>query len=348
MPKKTITKETIVETEEKPVIAEGVIEQPQQEMTPEESDFSEYLGSLGPNANIIKIKKYVNGISQYCGKCETRVLINEGEDFILRKWHGGRYYLEAFMNNKYLPGLSRTMEIYENPESEKSVNQNNGPSSETLLLRDEIQRQHELVLKLLEGQKQPAQSAPTLTDIVAALATMKNLVPQPPALGDVLPGLTGLMKFAKEAVTEGGSGNSFSSIVEGALKAIPLIFGGIQNMRGNGNQPEPTGGEVLTPEQAEKQLLGQAIARLKMEAVSGLDPELCVSWIASHQEDPNYRNMAVILLNRQFETLFDVDSDLGKEPLRSWFFKVYTDLRKVFIDGNVNQDADASAGGVGS
>jgi hypothetical protein len=54
--------------------------------------------------------------------------------------------------------------------------------------------------------------------------------------------------------------------------------------------------------------------------------------------------MAVILLNRQFETLFQVDSDLEKEPLRSWFKKVYDELRKVFIDGDSSQESEPIAG----
>jgi len=53
-------------------------------------------------------------------------------------------------------------------------------------------------------------------------------------------------------------------------------------------------------------------------------------------------------LNRQFESLFSVDPDLEKEPLRSWFKKVYDELRKVFIDGNSDQESDLTAGGVGS
>ena len=116
-------------------------------------------------------------------------------------------------------------------------------------------------------------------------------------------------------------------------------------MKGNGGQPATQENQpVLTQEQAEKQLLGQAIARLKQEAVAGLDPELCVAWISSHQEDVGYRNMAVILLNRQFESLFSVDPDLEKEPLRSWFKKVYDELRKVFIDGDSSQESEPIAG----
>jgi hypothetical protein len=49
-------------------------------------------------------------------------------------------------------------------------------------------------------------------------------------------------------------------------------------------------------------------------------------------------------LNRQFESLFSVDPDLEKEPLRSWFKKVYDELRKVFIDGDSSQESEPIAG----
>jgi hypothetical protein len=347
MPKKT-TKETIItETDSKP---EEVIEQVQAvEPTPEERDFTEYLESLGPTTNLIKIHKYIDGTRKYCGRVEPSTMKIEGEEFLLRHWGGGKYYLMAFFNNRYVQDGSRLIEIYEPPEDKRMMTSSFSENNESKLMREEIQRQHDMVLKLLEtkGQQNPG---PSLHDIVGALASMKSLVPPAPGLDSVLPGLVSLMKFAKEAVSDSSSKeSSFGSIVEGALKAIPMIFGGLQNMKGNGGQPATQENQpVLTQEQAEKQLLGQAIARLKQEAVAGLDPELCVAWISSHQEDVGYRNMAVILLNRQFESLFSVDPDLEKEPLRSWFQRVYTELRKVFIDGNSDQESDLTAGGVGS
>jgi len=348
MAKKT-TKETIItETDSKP---EGVLEQVEViEPTPEEREFSEYLESLGPATNLIKIHKYIDGVRKYCGRVEPSIIKAEGEEFILRHWGGGKYYLMAFVNSRYMQDGSRLIEIYEPPEDKRILSPSVSETGESRLLREEIQRQHEMVLRLLESQKGQQNQSPSLHDIVGALASMKSLVPPAPGLDSVLPGLVGLMKFAKEAVSDSSSKeSSFGSIVEGALKAIPMIFGGLQNMKGNGGQPATQENQpVLTQEQAEKQLLGQAIARLKQEAVAGLDPELCVAWISSHQDDAGYRNMAVILLNRQFESLFAVDPDIEKEPLRSWFNRVYTELRKVFIDGNSDQESDLTAGGMGS
>jgi len=346
MPKKT-TKETVItETDSKP----EEMDSPVQVIAPsmEELDFSEYLESLGPTTNLIKIHKYIDGTRKYCGRVEPSVIKVEGEEYLLRHWGGGKYYLMAFFNGRYVQDGSRLIEVFEIPEEKKASNVGLDFVSQSAFLQAEIQRQHEMVLRLLEGQKTPAPQGPTLTDIVAALGHMKNLVPAPPGFDSVLPGLVNLMKFAKEAVSDSSpKESSFGSIVEGALKAIPLIFGGLQNMKTNGGQPAVTDQNVLTQEQGEKQLLTHAIQRLKQEAVAGLDPELVVGWISSHQEDAGYRNMAVILLNRQFETLFQVDSDLEKEPLRSWFKKVYDELRKVFIDDS-DQESDATAGGMGS
>jgi hypothetical protein len=343
MPKKT-TKETVItETDSKP----EEMDSPVQVIAPsmEELDFSEYLESLGPTTNLIKIHKYIDGTRKYCGRVEPSVMKVEGEEYLLRHWGGGKYYLMAFFNGRYVQDGSRLIEVFEIPEEKKVQIAALDSVSQSAFLQAEIQRQHEMVLRLLEGQKAPAPQGPNLTDIVAALGTMKNLVPQPPGLESVLPGLVGLMKFAKEAVSDSSSKeSSFGSIVESALKAIPMIFGGLQNMKGNGAPAAVPDQNVLSPEQAEKQLLTQAVQRLKQEAVSGLDPELVVGWISSHQEDVGYRNMAVILLNRQFETLFQVDSDLEKEPLRSWFKKVYDELRKVFIDGDSSQESEPIAG----
>ena len=318
-----------------------------QESTIAESELFDALESFGSDVSLIKVNKIVNGRRQWCGNVEPSVLRDEGEAFIAREWGGGRYYLIGFVNGKYLQGNCRTVEIYEIPESKKTVLQSQIPlqNSEVMILREEIARQHEMVLRLLESQKVSAPSGPTLPEIISAIGSMRALVPAPPDLTAVLPGLVGLMKFAKEAVSP-DSGGGFADIVSGALKALPMIMGGIANMRKDASSGAAEN-SAINAEQTEKELLAQAVATLKAEAANGTDPDSVVYWISSHMQQPNYRNMAVILLNRQFETLFQVDHDLEKEPLRSWFLKVYTELRKVFVDDNADKIPDITAGGVG-
>jgi len=351
MGKRVKTTETIISDGPESTI-EAVQEIPTVAPTQEEMEFTDYLESLGPATNQIKIHKFVEGVRKYCGRAEPATLKIEGEEYILKRWGGGRYYLMSFLNGRYVQDGSRVIEIYEPPEPTRIMNAQASDTSESRLLREEIQRQHEMVLRLLESQKAPAAQGPSLVDLVAALGSMKSLVPPAPGLDSILPGLVGLMKFAKEAVTsDSGSSGSFGTIVEGALKAIPLIMGGLSGMKANnGASAEVQGQEPVTlnSEQAEKKMLGQAISRLKDEANGGMDPDLVVAWISSHMEDPGYRNMAVILLNRQFESLFLVDADLEKEPLRTWFKKVYDELRKVMIDDNPSQEPTVDAGGVGS
>jgi hypothetical protein len=339
-----VTEET-VEGAPEPIVP---IEISAQELTPEETEFSEYLSSLGPSTNIIKIHKFIDGSRKYCGRAEPAALIREGEEYILRKWGGGRYYLMSYLNNQYVHDGSRLIEIYESPEERQTPMKTS--SSESMLLREEIQRQHEMVLRLLDGQKQTPQPGPSLSDIIAALGSMRSFIPQPPDITKMLPGLVDFIKLAKETAV-GSESSGWAGTIQSALTLLPSIMGGIASMKTNSGAPSPAGQDpaprALNPEEAEKKLLSHAIEYLKTEAISGMDPGLVVDWISNHMEQPIYRNMAVILLNRQFETLFQVDKDLEKEPLRSWFLKVYTDLRKVLIDDNPNSETEIAAGSVG-
>lgn len=320
-------------------------------ITQEESEFTDFIESLGPSTNLVKIHKIIDGNRQYCGRAQPGVLATEGEEFILKRWGGGRYYLMSFLNGRFVQGGSKTIEIYEMPKAEQAILQGSMSNPESVLLREEIQRQHEIVLKLLEGQKQTQQTAPSITDLIGALASMKSLVPQPLDITKMLPGLVDFIKLAKETAGGGPDGSGWAGTIQSAIGMLPTILRGVSAMKasGGGPVPESPGPEetALNSEQAEKKLLSEAIATLKAEAISGMDPGLVVDWISNHMEQPNYRNMAVILLNRQFETLFQVDKDLEKEPLRSWFLRVYTELRKVFIDDNPNSESNAAAGSVG-
>ena len=160
MPKKT-TKETVItETDSKP----EEMDSPVQVIAPsmEELDFSEYLESLGPTTNLIKIHKYIDGTRKYCGRVEPSVIKVEGEEYLLRHWGGGKYYLMAFFNGRYVQDGSRLIEVFEIPEEKKVQIAALDSVSQSAFLQAEIQRQHEMVLRLLEGQKAPAPQGPTL------------------------------------------------------------------------------------------------------------------------------------------------------------------------------------------
>ena len=82
-------------------------------ISPEESELLDYLEALGSSANLVKIYKVVEGRRAYCGQTEPGSIT---EDHILKKWGGGRYYLLALMNGKYVPGGTRALDLYKPEE----------------------------------------------------------------------------------------------------------------------------------------------------------------------------------------------------------------------------------------
>ena len=215
-----------------------------------------------------------------------------------------------------------------------------------MLLREEIQRQHELVLRLLESGKPTQSDGSTISNFIDALGKMQAFAPKAPDLA----GVVDLMRFAKETITSTADSGSWSSVVDNLIKAVPTIIGGMAQMKKsespNVKELSPQD-RVLASEQAELALLKQAIERLKLEQRSGMPSGLVVDWISNHMEDASYRNVAEVLLNRPFENLFRQRRN-RKRTVAKLVLRVYTDLRKALIDDQTPDNGSSpNAGAVG-
>ena len=119
MPKKTTKTETVVEVEEPQTATEIPVESTIE--IDELDDLESALESFGPAGGVFKIEKYIEGIKQHCGRVDPSVLKEEGEDFILKKWGGGRYRIIGMREGRFVKGTCRVFDIYTAPQTKAEV-----------------------------------------------------------------------------------------------------------------------------------------------------------------------------------------------------------------------------------
>jgi hypothetical protein len=306
-------------------------------------------------AYVIKIYKIINGVRNYCGSTEPSGI---NEDDILRQWGGGKYTLFATLNNKYVPGGSITINLFARPidalkPSDTSSNVVlNAASGEVAILQQSLNRQHEMILAMLQNNQKS--ESPSLIELIQVV---KEMTPKPPDMAASMASMMDLFKssmdLAKETAGLSDGKPDWLKIVDTIAGKLPQIVGVIGAMRKAPVAPENSNPEIaesagMSDEQKQKEaankILLATIAQLKPEAMKSTDPELIVDWIDAHRESTEYHNMAVAILNKPFEEICAMDADIGKEPLKSWFKKLYDSLRELFYE-RLNSDASAGTDG---
>jgi hypothetical protein len=343
--KKVVTTEEIDEKD----IQEQQLTEPEP-LTRDESELVDYLETLGTTASFIKIYKIVDGQHQYCATCEPSTLT---EDTIRKEFGGGRFRLLPMVNGKAGLMGAKNISIYQRPDllgnSAANAGFNgtfnagsnvSGNGGELIALREQINRQHEMILTILQKNetKQP--------DMLEMIRVMKELQPpeqKPPDITGLLAPIMGLFEKSMELAQNASAGEDskmgWFKIISQSIEKLP---GMLSMMIPKKNGVERM--ETVAPEVAAQQMLTQGIAWLKKKALAGKDADLQVEVIADNLEDPNYRNLAVLILNQPFESFGQIDPEIMQEPLKSWFRQVYDGLKEVVA----NEHTNALAGESGS
>jgi hypothetical protein len=340
------------------VITRQEIEGEQEVLPPENQDpieidadaaeLAEFLNNLGGSANRVKIFKIENGERAYCGSAELSVV---NEDYILKNYRGGKYLIMATLNGQYVKGGSRQITIYEPPVDPfdlrpKAVD--NSMDGQIAILQDQIRRQHEMLLQVMQaGQgKQPS-----IGEVISIVRDMQAMT-KPPDMMAVLPSLMGLfkdtMELARETAGVSDGKTDWMALIGKAMDKLPAIVGQIAMSR----MTNPAAGAVPVATAEESQsmkletMLKRGIEFLKEKAIKNKDPELQADLILDNFDDPQYRILGTQLMNMPFEDFGKLDPEILNEPLRSWFLQVYNRLKEGI--SHVDTETDVISGQDGS
>ncbi len=323
------TKIVTTTTEETPIASEQV-EQPEMLPDPEIQELADFYLSLGSSANLIKIYKLVEGQRAYCGSAEPAAVT---EDYILKRWRGGKYFLQALNNGRYVAGGTRQVIIFEPPEDpltsrveiQRNDQNNNGEIS---ILKDSLARQQEMIIQLIQANSQKSNSS--VGELASALKELSALQPKnadPMAMfAPVLDLVKSTLDFSKEATAGEDPKIGWLKFATQALEKVPMILGA-------GRPPapyaeNPPGGNDLN---AIRTFIVWGISELKKKALKGADPGLYADLILDNLDDPKWAPF-VELVNKPFVELAAYDPALNAEPLNSWF-KTLFNLVKENLSG---------------
>ena len=336
--KKIVTTEEIDSGENgrEPVEAEVI--------NPEVSELLSYIESISDNANVVKIFKVIEGQKWYCGRCEPGTI---NEDNILKKWGGGQYYLVALNNGQFIPGGSKNIKLFqavEDPFKTDGGRQAGSAEGDTQFrfIMEQMQRQHEMVLKMIEAMR-PHDQGLNPADIMSMVRDMAAMAPKGPDVGAILPTITTLftktMELAKDGA-DGGDKLSWQGIAKYALQQLPGMLQTVALARAGQPVPNPPGGEAMPVEQM---VAYQGLQWLKKRAKAGKSVENITDMLLDNIDDDTFGPVAMAILNSPFAEIEKIDPEIAKEPLHSWFFALYNDLKGAV--GNANSSAVAGPGG---
>ena len=192
------------------------------------------------------------------------------------------------------------------------------------MLQEQINRQHEMMLQILQAGKS---DQPNMLDLMRVMKELQPPEQKPPDITGLLAPIMGLfeksMELAQNATAGEDSKMGWFKIISQSIEKLPGMLS-MMLPKKNGDQPMQT----IAPEIAAQQMLTQGIAWLKKKALAGKDPDLQVEVIADNLENPEYRNLAVMILNQPFESFGQIDAEIMQEPLRTWFKQVYDGLKE--------------------
>jgi hypothetical protein len=328
------------------------------ETEPEELDaasqeLADYLESLGTSANRIKIYKVMdNGEKGYCGSAEPSVV---NEDYLLRAYRGGRYMLMATMNGRYVKGGTRQITIYEPPVEPgelRAKDNENSSMNQFQMMQAEINRMNSLVLELIKGRQT---DQPSLSDIVSIVRDMNAMTKQPDItalLPNVMSVFKDTMALARETAGDGGK-TDWLGLATKAMDKLPAIVGQIAGARAmearNATLQNPPAQGAESEEDMNAEIAIKAgIGWLKAKAMAGKDPELQIAFILDNFDNPQFYALGQNLLSQDFESFGKYDPEILKEPLRSWFLKVYNGLKQAIEEDSENEPDNTIAGTNGS
>ena len=306
-------------------------------------EISDFYANLEPTQTKIKIWKEQGGASAYCGSAEPQFV---NEDYLLKNYGAGKFTLKATFKGKFITGTNKVINLYEPPLTRADLHSmpvNTSADSQVQLLKEQVQRQHEMLMQVMQGNK----AAPTsLAEIMQIVASMQQMT-KPPDMMQVFPSLLGMfketMEMARDAAGSGDGKTDWLGLAYKAMDKLPAIVSQIAQSR------TPV---VVNPQEKEETedmkidfALKQGIAYLKERAIKGKDPELQADMILDNFDEPQFRIVGTQLLNMAFEDFGKIDPDILNEPLRSWFKRVYDRLKEGLENEDEQTATTAGSGG---
>lgn len=284
------------------------------------------------------------------------------EDFI-QKRHGGGLYQFIFHDEqgKMLRTITN-IEIADIPEDERPARSNPTPAQvvstsnpEVEILKMQIAQMNGMILKLLETRSQPVAPQNNITDLVAALAAMHKLAPQPvaqPGIQEIMAKSfeKGLELATKIKTLEGGgersaTGEILNFVREVFSEARPLIQEALKKPEPAAENPPAA--ETVAPaaaipaasaaedEEYEDVDLTPALAFIKGQLQAGIDPKALASLVMS-QMDQNPESKELLTGVVETQTIHDLvalDPELAAEPMRTTFGQFYGELSARILAG---------------
>lgn len=306
----------------------------------------EFLSGIGQSANRVKVYVMDKNLEEaYVFASEPRQITEER----IREHYpdGGKFHLKLFNNSHYI--TMRTVVLTPSITAQAAVNPAINPAgnnSDINLLREQINRQHEMLLSMIQQASKAAPTAgPGIVEIITAVREMSALAPKPPDLTTIFPGMLDMMKsfmdLAKDSVpgAESDWKSGLLKVAGNALEKLPLLLGAMKM----GKQPNGPESAAAGPADADA-MAKAAIDYLKPKALARKNVLVLVDFLADNFDNPEYHQLALVLLNRPFADFEKLDPEIGQEPCKTWFLTLYTELKKVIA----NESSELIAGPGGS
>jgi hypothetical protein len=342
--KRIVTTETIEEPE-------AVESQPAplpSETTEIDGSIEEMLGRLDlGNEGTVCVYRYVkHGAKEYCARVPPADL---DEDFIREQFGGGKYFLRVVDGRgRYVRSFSLSIaqeRTQTAPAPVPAAAANGGASDVQIqLLREQLARQHEMLLRLMEGNAKPPAA---VNDIVEGIARIHALTPkQESALGlsDLMAAFRQGIEIAREVGTGGDEKMGWVHLIERVLEKAPALVGGIASAARPELNLSQAPAAPSPKENGHMLLLRSVLPFLKQKCLRQSDPGLYVDFVMDGNLDGPQLAALYKLLAEPYEQLGEIDPELLTEPYRAWFLKLFDGLRDALQSsddsGERRRDAD--------
>jgi hypothetical protein len=338
MPRKKIVttkeEETTVEPETPP-------EAPQDELI---RSFVERFGGDAVGRVVI-YRVDPRGKREYLGSVAADVV---DEDFLQRTYGGGRFYVRLVDDRgQYLQQM--TCDIAELPGAAQAAPpgaESDGARLQLDILREQVARQHEMILQLVTSRNSGGGS---INEIVAAVAELKKMSTNggpsdtEAAIKTTLDALRSGIQIAQNAQGQKDNKEIWLDVVERGLALLPQVLSRLPLSTGRPGAAagEPNGARAADPN-ATRELLAQGLAYLKSKARAGKDPDLYIDLIVENLDEPQWLGLARELTAGGFDGLAAVDPEISHAPYEVWFRRLYEGVKDALTaDSGAHSDRPA-------
>lgn len=317
----------------------------------DESSLRDFFAKLGAGAITFKVFQQTTKGPQYAFSGSDEL----DEDMIQEMYpSGGKFIVRVYRDGKYVSPTHSLMIAPRPIQLQKGPLQNFGGGStadiQVQLLREQISREHEMVMALL-AKERDNNGGMGIKDMIETMIALKGLAPES--------NIDLLMKGIELARDVGGGDGDWKTELLRAFKdvapALPGLFaspssGGAPALPAASPNPPQPQAQAPTPTQPQPQTqtptqpatqpgtdmqlqIRMGIALLKTKCNQGVDPGFFVDQALVFADMPMYQRIISEIMRNDFDTFANmVDPEIGKEPYRAWFLKVYEGIREEFTD----------------